>query len=520
MTELPKIGAFVLETLTTGMYTNPLDTVREFVQNASDSILLAQKSQLLLPNTGRIEIQIDPARRRFVVRDNGAGIPESMVHKRLINVGMSDKVLAASAGFRGIGRLAAIAYCKKLTFLTSAPGEDVVSAVEIDCESLRKAILPAMRQVEELADVMQRYSRVFQERRTKSTHFFQVEMDGVAESASQFLDWQELEVYLGQVAPVAFDAQRFLYAPRITEWVRAQGLSLPVTTVVIKAPNAEREVFKPYQTRNRTSHVRGGNFDFYVKDICFYPEHVTPESTFWVWYGKTDLLGTIEDEQVAGLRLRAKNISIGGADPVTELFGARAKTDGRFNAWYMGEIHITTPDAIPNARRDGFEDTQAWLRTRTDLLSFIQERIKDVRRLSQDRNQPRKIERSAMKVVDEADQRLKTGFVSREQREDMIEKVAKTSELAQEALRVRQPSAEAGKLHDTVAQLERTRLALQETGGFVVDRLQPSLDRKQRRLVREILELLYAALDAESYKRAETAILDRFSLQKADAVAK
>ena len=33
MNRTPKIGAFVLETLTTGMYTNPLDSIREYIQN-------------------------------------------------------------------------------------------------------------------------------------------------------------------------------------------------------------------------------------------------------------------------------------------------------------------------------------------------------------------------------------------------------------------------------------------------------------------------------------------------------
>ncbi|PJA48010.1 MAG: hypothetical protein CO171_08370, partial [Syntrophobacterales bacterium CG_4_9_14_3_um_filter_49_8] len=53
---MPRIGAFVLETLTTGMYTNPLDTLREYVQNSFDAIREAERSGLLSNGAGRIEI--------------------------------------------------------------------------------------------------------------------------------------------------------------------------------------------------------------------------------------------------------------------------------------------------------------------------------------------------------------------------------------------------------------------------------------------------------------------------------
>ena len=76
MTYVPKIGAFVLETLTTGMYTNPMDTIREFVQNAADSIRKAQENDLLAKGEGRIEIKIDPGARTLVVRDNGVVLRE------------------------------------------------------------------------------------------------------------------------------------------------------------------------------------------------------------------------------------------------------------------------------------------------------------------------------------------------------------------------------------------------------------------------------------------------------------
>ena len=73
MKRIPKIGASVLETLTTGMYVDPLDTVRELVQNAADSIRKAERSRVLARNAGRIQIQIGHNSRSLEVSDNGLG---------------------------------------------------------------------------------------------------------------------------------------------------------------------------------------------------------------------------------------------------------------------------------------------------------------------------------------------------------------------------------------------------------------------------------------------------------------
>jgi len=51
----PHIGAFVLETLTLGMYGEPRHTLREYVQNSFDSIRAAQRTRFL-QGRGRVTI--------------------------------------------------------------------------------------------------------------------------------------------------------------------------------------------------------------------------------------------------------------------------------------------------------------------------------------------------------------------------------------------------------------------------------------------------------------------------------
>jgi len=516
MLESPKIGAYVLETLTTGMYTNPLDSIREYVQNATDS-LLEFEARSARRNEGRIDARIDPVKRTLVIKDNGTGIPSKDVPNRLINIGMSDKDLRHKAGFRGIGRLAGIAYCDRLTFRTAAVGEGIVSIVEIDCVSLRRSLAPAMRQVEELAEVMVRNCSLHQEPTSTDRHFFEVVIEGVKPEAEIFLDWKALEDYLSQVAPVRFDAQRFLLATKIKEWVEKNNVPLPTVTLVIETPDTCREVFKPYRGHYKTKHVRGGNLDFQVKDVLFYPEMFRVDSPFWLWYARTDLLGTIEDEKSAGLRLRSKNIAIGGPERVAELFGEKASTDSRFNGWYIGEIHILSPDAIPNARRDGFEETGAWPQIKAELVPFFRSRIHEIRQQSDTRNQPTaKLVRGAQEAIDEATQRLETGFISKTQLDETIKQLEKNETSLQQAVQAKSGSKDAIELENLARKVVKIKERLVCEANFVTQKLPSTLDRKQRKLVSEILQTLYEALDKENYAKAEKAICAKFSVRSSD----
>jgi hypothetical protein len=105
------IGKHTFETLTTGMYSDPLDCLREYVQNSVDS--LEESGRLA---EGRIDFAIDAAAKSVVIRDDGLGIPVSAAAATLLDIGRSEKPERSnrSRGFRGIGRLGGLAYCERL----------------------------------------------------------------------------------------------------------------------------------------------------------------------------------------------------------------------------------------------------------------------------------------------------------------------------------------------------------------------------------------------------------------------
>ena len=125
------IGKHTLESLTSGMYSDSYVVFREYIQNSVDSIDEAVRLGVLTPGDEQIVVRLAPTENQIVITDNGLGIPSIDVEKTLISIGNSKKSSESSRGFRGIGRLAALSYCQRLTFSTSFKGESVATHIYI-----------------------------------------------------------------------------------------------------------------------------------------------------------------------------------------------------------------------------------------------------------------------------------------------------------------------------------------------------------------------------------------------------
>src|SRR3954451_22642521 len=93
--QLPHLGAFVLETLTLGMYGEPRHTLREYVQNSFDAIRAAQRTKFLL---GRGEVRVTLAQDLIAIKDNGLGVPSAQAWNTLTSIGASKKDRERDAG--------------------------------------------------------------------------------------------------------------------------------------------------------------------------------------------------------------------------------------------------------------------------------------------------------------------------------------------------------------------------------------------------------------------------------------
>lgn len=203
-----EVGKFTLESLTTGMYTDPEIVYREYIQNSVDAIDEAVELGLISSVDAKIEILVDQFNGSISIRDNGCGISTVKAPKVLLDIGNSQKRHSKNRGFRGIGRLGGLSYCKKLIFTTSVKGEDVKTIISFDCNKLKKLLVPGQHENYNLQQVISAITSVTSLAENRDLHFFEVKLEGIDE-ISNLLDYDSVKEYISQVAPLPY-AKEFI----------------------------------------------------------------------------------------------------------------------------------------------------------------------------------------------------------------------------------------------------------------------------------------------------------------------
>jgi hypothetical protein len=199
-----RVGKDVIELVTSGMYVFPVAVYREYIQNAADAIDAARSQGVLSPDErGKVSIQIDHERRTVAIRDNGAGIPSAEAVETLLAIGGSPKRGTGARGFRGVGRLSGLAYCRELEFLTKAAGDTRVVSLIWDCRALRSRLADNSFRGD-VRDVIASAATVWTGKAVDpEDHFFEVRLRDVVRHRQDMLVNDKLIAhYLAQVAPV------------------------------------------------------------------------------------------------------------------------------------------------------------------------------------------------------------------------------------------------------------------------------------------------------------------------------
>ncbi|MHB8997743.1 MAG: ATP-binding protein [Armatimonadota bacterium] len=350
MTEAPgaiSVGAQVIDTLTSGMYSRPLMALREYVQNAADAIDEAVESGCLRTDDGSISITLNGRDRSIAVEDNGIGVDPTDIVPRLCSIGSSGKLQKELRGFRGIGRMGGMAYCDCLRFETRSGGRSSVSIVEWDCARLREII--AERQGEMTAEALLGSSVRVTTRAAgidEGPHFFRVSMLGVHRFHSgDLMSVPATYRHLSEVAPVPFDHEAFALAPQVENFVRAvRGYR----TYDVRLNG--RRVYRPHSTRVALSAQTATEIT--GMELLSIPGKDGTELGRG-WYATMPFRCSLPKAVgMRGIQVRQGNIRIGDEYWMQDFCSER-----RFSTWHIGEIHLA-PKLRPNARRDGFEHSE------------------------------------------------------------------------------------------------------------------------------------------------------------------
>lgn len=347
--ELPQqiiIAKDLLDLLTGAMYVDPFSALREYVQNAVDAIEDAVAVGVLeAPSEGRIDIQVSQAKRAIVIRDNGIGCGNKDFVRSLTAFGGSDKRGRERRGFRGIGRLAGLAYCRELVFRGKSTGDSNVLEMVWDCVKLKELLYSDQSEMS-LNEIVHSVLQV-RELRGKEfpDHFFEVTLNGVVRYKNdELLDSQTLISYLSQVAPVPFSPD-FTFGDEISEFIEDH---IGDHSFNIYVNDSDEPLVKPYRNSFLARPDLYSHFS-HVEYIRIPGIHQDVDAIGWVLHH--EYLGAISpDQMIGGLRLRSGNIQIGNSDVLRTIF-----PQPRFNEWSCGEAHILNPKIRPNGRRDNIE---------------------------------------------------------------------------------------------------------------------------------------------------------------------
>ena len=135
------VGKNILDNLTTGMYSDSKVIYREYIQNACDQIDLAIDLGILSADEGCVDIFTDSRNRYISIKDNATGVRVEDFIEDVGDIANSNKEIGKNKGFRGIGRLCGLAYCKTLKFSTSYLGENKKSKMTCDAQKMRDMLV-------------------------------------------------------------------------------------------------------------------------------------------------------------------------------------------------------------------------------------------------------------------------------------------------------------------------------------------------------------------------------------------
>lgn len=359
-------GANILENLTTGMYKDSKVIYREYIQNACDQIDKAVEVGILSSTQeGKIEIFIFPENRSISIEDNATGIPEALFEKTLANIADSNKKAGTDKGFRGIGRLCGLAYCKELVFSSTAPGEDTISILRCDAEKMRDYLSRNVNgekfTASEVLREIYKFSHIKDKSKTQE-HWFKVELNGIVDENTDLLDFNQVKNYLSFTTPVPYK-NTFIYQSEIYSHAKELGYTIDEYSIKL---NGE-DIFKNYSTHFRTSEGDDEIFDVRFKDF----RDKDGNLVMWLWFGLSCFKATIQkDCEMRGIRLRKANIQIGNEDAIQKLF-----KEERGQHYFVGELFAVSPDLIPNSQRDYFNEntTRVWFES--ELKRYFRETL-------------------------------------------------------------------------------------------------------------------------------------------------
>ncbi len=458
---MAEIGKNIIENLTTAMYENSYTIYREYIQNAADSIDKAVDKAIMNKNNAVIDILIEFAKRRITIYDNAMGISQSKFRNTLSNIADSQKNPSKEKGFRGIGRLAGLAYCDKLVFRTSTKGEKKESIMEWNGAKLRQ-ILADPKQHPSASELVDSIIECFENDCDEEEHFFEVVLDHIIPESDNLLDEHSVIEYLQAVAPVPY-ANTFTHRFKIHEYAKKEGLSIDEYDIQING----NPIFKPYKNNLYEKTADRQTIYDKVNDIEF-RQFRTDDGRLlgWLWFAVTKYEKQIPAiNKMRGIRVRKCNIQIGNEETLSY---PKFYKESRGNYYFIGELFAVDAELRPNARRDYFNTNATLKLFESKIIPVFYNEFYDLYHYANRvKSSFKKTVEYQKKEVEYKEKVKNSGFIDREEQiaaEKELEIKKEAADKAKRTIQLRQKDAEKSDILNRVfKEIESTYSTNEET---------------------------------------------------------
>ncbi|MFN0215114.1 MAG: ATP-binding protein [Saprospiraceae bacterium] len=341
------IGAEIISILTKGMYPDPRDAVREYIQNAVDA--------------GAENINVKVRLNSVSVKDDGSGMDGETLRKS-VRVGISEKNPKANVGFMGIGIYSAFHLCDKLTIHTRKSNESPIRLV-MQFKEMREHLLfqKELRLINKINSEQLTDLQTLLESNINLTVLGDlpdeefpsvgtlVELVGLDPILYDYLiDVDKISTYLRDVVPLHFEKKEiFKWGEEIEQRINTicaqHGAAFHTVNLKLQVNSQTLDLFRPYRDVDfHNDSPQEPKFEEIKKDGIFLGV---------AWGCLNGSRNKIADHDKRGFILKKQGFSIGNRENMVRFFGpSRTHVDR-----YVGEIVLVNPDILPNAARNDIE---------------------------------------------------------------------------------------------------------------------------------------------------------------------
>ena len=345
------MGLRLLETLTSALYEDPIVFFREYVQNSADAFTRHPVAN------ARIDIRIDKKNNKIVFLDNGYGISKKDFIDKMTSIGKSDKSKAIDQiGFRGIGRLAAMPFCKELIFKNKVENEEEIQVFSWDGEKYNTLL--SQSETDDLESAIEQITKksTLKYEGNITDHFFKVELVSYRTEIEELVNGKDFKQKLSRLLPLKYDDSFEAKKAIHSHYEKFMGESLEKYEFDVYLDG--NPLYKPYSE----THILESDVVFWDLSFDQLSEEVPAEKIGVLWFTFNRKVSSNPADSPRGIFVRSKNMLLGNeyaiADSVSkgnnDYVTTYRELTQTLNGVY-GELLIDTQRLSDNARRDWFK---------------------------------------------------------------------------------------------------------------------------------------------------------------------